>query len=169
MKNDLSWMIEAKQYIGLAEIKGAQHNPIILGWLRKLKAWWTDDETPWCGTFIAAVLVRTSRGTPKHWYRAKAYLKWGTKLGRPAYGSIAVKSRKGGGHVFFVAGETPDGDIVGLGGNQGDKVSLARFSREDIIDYMWPPTAKGEKRLPSMSRYRLPVYTHDLQPPASEA
>jgi uncharacterized protein (TIGR02594 family) len=50
------WLPIARKYIGLTEIPGKAHNPTILRWLTELKAWWKDDETPWCGTFVAAVL-----------------------------------------------------------------------------------------------------------------
>jgi len=47
---------EARKYIGLAEVPGKNHNPMILNWLHELKAWWKDDETPWCGVFVAHCL-----------------------------------------------------------------------------------------------------------------
>jgi hypothetical protein len=42
------WITEAKTHIGTKEIPGSNHNSKILGWLKSLKAWWMDDETPWC-------------------------------------------------------------------------------------------------------------------------
>lgn len=46
----LPWIIEAKKHIGLKEIPGPKHNATILSWLSQLKAWWKEDETPWCFT-----------------------------------------------------------------------------------------------------------------------
>ena len=45
---ELKWIAEARKHIGLKEIKGSRHNPIILSWLKKLKAWWNEDESAWC-------------------------------------------------------------------------------------------------------------------------
>ena len=47
------WLEIAKTYKGLREKPGAANNPIIVNWLLGLKAWWRDDATPWCGTFVA--------------------------------------------------------------------------------------------------------------------
>ena len=113
--SELKWLIEARKHVGLAEIPGKQHNPVIVNWLAALGAWWNDDETPWCGTFVAHCLRTAGRGLPKHWYRAREYEGYGTKLKRPAYGCIAVLTRTGGGHVGFVVGEDKAGNILMLG------------------------------------------------------
>ena len=42
---ELKWIAEARKHIGLKEIKGNKHNPTILSWLKKLKAWWHEDES----------------------------------------------------------------------------------------------------------------------------
>ena len=36
---ELPWIAEGRQYVGMAEIPGKQHNPTIQNWLRTLKAW----------------------------------------------------------------------------------------------------------------------------------
>lgn len=69
------------------------HNKTILTWLEKLGAWWAEDETPWCGTFVGAVLQATNRKVVKHWYRAKDWVNAGTKLSKPAYGCLVVFDR----------------------------------------------------------------------------
>ncbi|KWQ05489.1 hypothetical protein SE27_09660 [Acinetobacter harbinensis] len=66
--NDLAWMIEAKRHIGLKEVSGKTHNSTILSWLKSLGAWWSEDETAWCGTFIAHCLKVAGVKYPKHWY-----------------------------------------------------------------------------------------------------
>ena len=100
---ELAWIAEARKHIGLKENTSKfAHSPTILGWLKKLGAWWMDDETPWCGTFVAHCLQTAGVKFPKNWYRALAYLNGGTKLAKPCYGCVAVKTRVGGGHVCFV-------------------------------------------------------------------
>lgn len=171
-QKELPWIAEARRYIGLSEIKGKSHNKTILKWLKDLKAWWVEDETPWCGVFVAACLQTKHRGIPKYWMRAKDYLNYGAPLTKPAYGSIAVISRAGGGHVFFVIGKTRDGRIVGLGGNQGNKVSIATFTAKSIEGYRWPTRQVGRIQMPSIpypDRFELPIYSNDLKPVTSMA
>lgn len=155
---ELPWLAEARKYIGVAEIPGKKNNPVILNWLIELKAWWKEEDTPWCGSYCAYCLKKSGRPIPKHWYRALAYADYGAKLSGPAYGCLAVMARKGGGHVGFVVGEVAKGgDLLILGGNQGDKVSIARFPRSRITAYVWPEKSPGVKSLPTDARYDLPI------------
>lgn len=154
-QTELPWVAEARRHIGLAEIPGKQHNPKIINWLNTLNAWWRDDETPWCGTFVAHCCRVAGRGLPQHWYRAKAWADAGTRLQHPAYGCIVVFDRKGGGHVGFVVGQDSQGNLMVLGGNQGNKVSIAKFPRSRATAYVWP-SDKGKPSRPLDSRYKLP-------------
>ena len=38
------WLPIARSFIGVKEIKGPKHNPIILGWLKIVNAWYAEDE-----------------------------------------------------------------------------------------------------------------------------
>jgi len=75
------------------------------------------------------------KGTGTLW--ALDYAKWGQKLKGPALGAVVTKTRNGGGHVFFCVGWDKD-YVYGLGGNQGDAVSIVRFPRSIINSYTWP-------------------------------
>ena len=165
----LAWITESQKYQNLREVKGAQHNPTILGWLRDLDAWWSNDEVAWCGTYVAACLKKSGRGIPKHWYRALAYADYGTKLDKPCYGCIVVFSRQGGGHVGFVVGVDKYGNLMVQGGNQGDQVNIRPFSVGRVTAYIWPPTASGRAMSPDPSRYNLPVLTSDGRVSTNEA
>lgn len=145
---DPRWLSAARKYVGLAEVPGKQHNPTILRWLRELKAWWAEDETPWCGTFVAAVMRESEITLPKHWYRARAWLEWGVPLPHPVFGSVVVFERAGGGHVGFVVGEDHNGRLLVLGGNQGNRVSVAPFDRQRAIGFRWPHEAVLVPRIP---------------------
>ena len=153
---ELPWIAEGRQYVGMAEIPGKGHNPTIQNWLRTLKAWWSDDETPWCGTFVAHCCRTANRYIPKDWFRALAWADAGERLTAPAYGCIAVFSRTGGGHVGFVVGRDRAGNLMILGGNQGNKVSIAKFSKDRVVAYVWP-SVNGAKNQPAKDRYQLPV------------
>lgn len=143
------WLTYARQFDGLKEYPGAPTNPTIAAWLKKLKAWWAEDATPWCGTFVANAMQATGYPIPKNWFRAKDWAAWG-KSCAPCVGAICVKDRKGGGHVFFAVGRGP-GVIYGFGGNQGDKVCIAAFPVADIIAFRWPVTEPVGEPLPQMA------------------
>jgi uncharacterized protein (TIGR02594 family) len=81
---------------------------------------------------------KSGQPIPKHWYRAKGWLDWGVKLSAPVPGCVTVIGREGGGHVFFTVARTPAGDLVGLGGNQGNRVSEATFSAGRVLGHRWP-------------------------------
>ena len=150
---ELDWIATGKQYVGIREVKGARHNPNIQMMLKYLGAWWTDDETPWCGVFTAYCLKKNGIVIPKHWYRALDYKNYGAKLSKPCYGCIAIKTRKGGGHVAFVVGKTKDGRLVCLGGNQNDMVNYAVYRASDFEEFRW----YGRTNTPLQGRYDLPV------------
>lgn len=162
---ELPWIAEARKYVGLREIKGSKHNPTIISWLDSLKAWWKEDETAWCGTFIAHCLKASGVVTPKFWMRALDYSNYRTKLDKPAYGCIAVKKRSGGGHVTFVVGKTSTGKLVCLGGNQGNMVCYALYNESDFEDFMW----YGATLAPAAYRYNLPILKNVLATQVTEA
>ena len=133
-----NWLTHARTYLGTAEIPGKATAPTIARWLRELKSFWSDDETPWCGTFCAAVFRETGIPIAKNWFRARAWLDWGVPLHKPALGCVVIYERGGGGHVGFVVGQDTLGRIVTLGGNQGNRVSIAPFDRLRVLGYRWP-------------------------------
>lgn len=135
---DPPWLVEARKHVGLREVPGKTHAPMIQRWLRKLGAWWEDDETPWCGTFVAACLQAAHEPVPKAWYRARAYLELGKGLPDPVLGAVVVFTRELGGHVGFVVGEDEYGRLMVLGGNQGNAVSIAPFDPARVLGFRWP-------------------------------
>lgn len=147
------WLTLARADIGVREIPGAPTAPRIAQWLQALGAWWRDDETPWCGTAVAAWMRASGIEPPKAWYRARAWADWGLPLLGPRVGCVVVLSRQGGGHVGLVVGVTPAGSLLVLGGNQGDAVSIAAFLRDRVVAYRWPWTAP----LTSVGSVMLPI------------
>ena len=134
-----AWLLYARQDIGVRELKGAPTNERIAAWLYSLGAWWRDDETPWCGLAVAAWMQATGHPLPNHWYRARAWLQWGTPLSSPAQGCVVVFERDGGGHVGLVEAMDDTGRLLVLGGNQRDAVSVAPFETSRVLGYRWPP------------------------------
>ncbi|HEO9044216.1 TPA: TIGR02594 family protein [Enterobacter kobei] len=133
------WLTEARQYIGEREIKGPDHNPLIVQFWKDInRSGIKDDETPWCAAFAGAVLERTGIRSSR-FESARSYLDWGDKLTSPALGCIVVFCRAGGGgHVGFAVGQTPDGNLLVLGGNQSDAVNIRQFPLSRVTGYRWP-------------------------------
>lgn len=132
-----SWLTQARSYIGMAEVHGAQHNPRILRLWTAIRAPFTDDETPWCAAFVGGCLeaagVKSSRSAA-----ARSYLKWGSKLTRPVQGCVVVFERGPvNGHVAFLVGFYGANPVC-LGGNQGDAVNVKTFDAARVLGYRWP-------------------------------
>lgn len=133
------WLKVAGSYIGVREIPGPKHSNVILGWLKKLGAWWSNDENPWCGVYLAHCMQEAGLPYPKAYYRAKAWADYGANLrvDRLAPGTILVFARQGGGHVGLYLGENDTHYIV-LGGNQSNAVSVSKIRKDRLIASRWP-------------------------------
>lgn len=136
------WLQVAERYVGIREIPGPRHNRTILHWLGKLNAWWREDETPWCGVFVAYCMKEAGLPYPKLYMRAKAWSDYGSLLRRDrlAPGAILIFDRKGGGHVGFYVGEDA-GFYYVLGGNQSNAVNVMKLGKSRLVASRWP---KGE-------------------------
>lgn len=133
-----AWIDEAKRHLGLREIAGRKHNPMILRMWQSIRAPFTDDETPWCAGFVGhcleAVGIKSSRSAA-----ARSYLNWGRKLTKPVVGCIVVFERgPRNGHVGFLVGVQRNGNLMILGGNQGDEVNIKAFEKGRVLGYRWP-------------------------------
>ena len=139
----------AKQYVGLAEIKGPKSNPTIAGWIkhyaRNLGRWAFSrgDEIAWCAVFVSKVLDECGYRATNHGLAVK-YASWG-KPSRISPGAVIVIKRtkqgvdkrtgsRAGYHVGFLI-RISRHYIVILGGNQSDRVKVSYFPRSkyDIV------------------------------------
>lgn len=135
---DQPWIAEAKRHIGTKEIPGAKHEPKILQWWKAIKRGGIKtDEVPWCAAFVGGCLEAVGIVSSR-FESAKSYLAWGQKLHAPLPGCIVVFQREGGGHVAFVMGKDKNGNLVCIGGNQGNAVTIAPFNKNRIVGYRWP-------------------------------
>lgn len=133
-----AWLVEARRHIGVREIPGVTHNPLIVGWWKAIKRGGIKtDEVPWCAAFVGAMLEDAGLVSTR-FESARSYLDWGTPLDAPELGCVVVFAREGGGHVGFVVGRDPLGFLMVLGGNQRDAVSIAAFDRRRVLGYRWP-------------------------------
>lgn len=121
--------------VGVQEISGSKHNPRVLEYQATTSGKYTDDETPWCGAFISWVMKQSGiKHNIKIPERAKEWINFGYAVSEPSIGTVAVKSRVGGGHVCIVVGKTSDGKLYCLGGNQGNLVSIATYN-ENVFEH----------------------------------
>lgn len=161
------WLREARTHIGQKEIPGKDSNHWIVSLWNKAKdvfSWLGSDDSsaPWCGAFVAHCISFAGLVIPPHFYRAKAWLDWGIRLDTPTVGCVVVYERKGGGHVGFVVGKDRMGNLMTLGGNQADAVSIAPFAMERVAGYRWP-TGEVIRLAP------LPVVNSDGKQSTNEA
>lgn len=146
------WMAEASKWVGQKEVPGPGVNAWIKSMWLDLKngAWlWKsygqdDSKLPWCGAFVAYCLAKSGMTYPANYASAKAWVNWGTAITRPMVGAVAVFQRKGGGHVGFVTAVRWNGDLVILGGNQNDGVTVADFPVRDLVALRWPGVGVGQ-------------------------
>jgi len=126
-------LVEAVKLIGIKEIVGKQHNPVILEWAEELglEKVYTNDEIPWCGLFAAICAKRANVQVVKLPLRALSWAEFGNKVDQPMLGDILTFKRKGGGHVGFYVGEDDECYHV-LGGNQGNMVKPSRIEKSRL-------------------------------------
>lgn len=139
----MKWLDYAEGELGVREWKGDKHNPRILAYhaTTTLGDWARSrDEVPWCSSFVNWCFVKSGiEGTDNA--LARSWVTWGEKveLGYWRLGDVMVIKRRrkgrdrrtgsrGGYHVLFPY-RISQRYIVGLGGNQRDSVSIARYSK----------------------------------------
>jgi uncharacterized protein (TIGR02594 family) len=149
------WLAEAERFAGLKEIVGTKHNATLIGWAKALGGWvasyFTNDEIPWCGLFVAHCVSATlpDEAIPNNPLGALQWKTFGVPLTVPARGAVLVFTRPGAGagHVGFYHAEDADHYVV-RGGNQSNAVTLSRIAKSRCVAIRWPSTAP----LPASSR-----------------
>lgn len=154
MKDESPWLQVAESYLGTKELIGADHNPVIIGWLddmANLGPWGRGrDETPWCAAFIHGCLKEAGYEGTGH-ALARSYIEWGVPS-ELVLGAIVVLKYKGhanggktgsraGLHVAFLIKENRNSWRV-LGGNQRDGVNYRNFHKRsfDLLACRVPET-----------------------------
>lgn len=129
------WVLEAKKYLGMHEIKDAK----VLDKLINLDT----SETPWCGGFVGMVIAKSlpDEQLPANMLWARNWIKLGFGLEKTnvVLGGIAIFSRNGGGHVGIIVGHDADTLHI-LGGNQQNMVSVARIAKDRLLEIRYPST-----------------------------
>lgn len=152
----------AQRFVGIREVSGRAANPAILAMLKLDGDWPQDDSVPWCSAFVnyVAWLMRLPRSKS---LRARSWLQVGRPVGMPVVGWDVVVLKRGSGeqpgpevidapgHTGFFAGwarasgmtdevhlnahtaATLLRNVLILGGNQSDSVSIAPYDSSRIL------------------------------------
>lgn len=124
--------------LGNAEISGAgRNNKRIVAYHKATGLPNEPDETPWCSSFVNWVVKKAGKqGTNSA--SARSWLKWGKSTTKPKQFDIVVfwRGEPNGwqGHVAFYLG-TEGSTVKVLGGNQGNKVSVANYPKARVLSY----------------------------------
>lgn len=131
------WIVEAQKYLGMHEVNNAK----VLDKALRLDA----SEISWCGAFTGLCIATAlpKEPLPANQLGARNWLKFGISVQEYKVGSVCVfwrGSRDGWqGHVGFVAGHDKSYIHV-LGGNQSDKVTVSKVSKDRLLGMRWPAT-----------------------------
>lgn len=134
----------ALKEIGTKEIIGPKHSKQVLKY-HSVAGGFTTDEVPWCGSFVAWVMLQAHYQIVKYPARALSWKDFGIHIDEPVTGAIAVKTRKGGGHVCIVVGENEDGKLLCVGGNQNNEVNIATYDKNIFTEFRIPATMNKHK------------------------
>ena len=128
----------AQRFVGVKELPGGEaNNPFIMSMLTLDSEWPENDEVPWCSAFTnyIAWLLRCPRSKS---LMARSWIHVGMSIpleDAEAGFDIVVLSRGNNprhGHVGFYAG-IDRGSVSLLGGNQGNRVSVAAFDVQRVV------------------------------------
>jgi uncharacterized protein (TIGR02594 family) len=144
------WLELAWADLGVAEGPGSADNPVVVRYYADAgHPEVRHDDVAWCAAFVGACLERAGIISTRS-LAARSYLAWGEHLDEPRTGAIAVLSRGDDpslGHVGFLVGMTAS-QIILLGGNQGDAVSVESFDRSRLLELRWPVTTSRAPTFP---------------------
>ena len=134
MMTDL--LLEVLSHYGLTEVSGPQSNPDIIDMGKELGIDIVDDSTfSWCSISLCYYAKKLGYEQPNS-AAARSWLKMPIVVLKPSLGDVVVLWRESKlgwkGHVgLFI---NWDKDFVWLlGGNQGNSISIAKFTRERIL------------------------------------
>ncbi len=150
---------------GVKEVVGKGSNKTIISWRDELNqagakvSGYSDDDIPWCGLFAAIVVYRRMKDPAevvKDPLWARNWAKYGKPVKSPGLGDILVFGREGGGHVGLYVAEDDSAYHV-LGGNQSNKVSIARVAKSRLLaarrpHYVTQPAGVSSYRVSSTGK-----------------
>ncbi len=169
------WLELAWGDLGVAETPGAAtHRRVVRYYADVGHPQVSDDEVAWCAAFVGACLERAGIASTRS-LMARSYLDWGEPRRRAAPPAPSPSSAAAPiprlGHVGFLVGSTAT-DIILLGGNQGDAVTVQAFPRSRLLGLRWPASSDAPPHLSSRKsrpatlsgtqRHRRPLFERAL-------
>ncbi|MBJ3774810.1 C40 family peptidase [Acuticoccus mangrovi] len=146
MTERVPWLDYLIHHIGVREIPGPQHHPLIVEWGKQAGIdWWNNDEDAWCAVAVNGALVNCGYPSTRS-ALARSFTRYGTKLTRPVPGAIVVFPRGSNplyGHVGVVEQVNGDGTVTVINGNVSNEVRRSVFRIASILPggLRWPPGA----------------------------
>lgn len=135
----------------------------------------TDSNNSWCASFVNWVMENSGMEglKSKDAYDKTRALKWkewqgGKVIANPVYGALAIKQRRGGGHIGFVAGtrevKGKGKKLVVIGGNQGNALKAALYAQNDFLAFVVPKDYEV-----CLACYELPEYSDKADNSSTES
>lgn len=130
----------ASSQLGIKEISGQEDHPAIIHYARETEiASITDDETPWCSTFINWC-AKESALPMSHKANARSWMNVGVETTTPIPGDIVVFWRESlhswKGHVGIFVGFNCDASrVFCLGGNQSNAVTITDYDVNKVLGF----------------------------------
>lgn len=130
--------------LGVKEIKGSANNPRIMQMAKNIgvdKIYTSDDKLAWCALAVNSWIFESGKPLvdfKKDRYnllRARYLLNWGNPVPNNEFklGDVVIIERGGAGHCFVALAKTPNGNPIGIGGNQSDMVRIDEFDKKRIL------------------------------------
>lgn len=138
------WLTRAMGYLGQTEQVGGK----LSAFVRRLFKWTrfpshlVNLRTAWCAAFLCTVLEESGVQSPRS-ARARDFLRWGIGLAAPVPGAVLVFMRGNQltgeqGHVALSLGFEEAGQVVAIGGNQQNAVTIERKKTTTLLGVRWP-------------------------------
>lgn len=140
-------LVESVKLIGIKEIEGNEHSPVILGWAKELglENEYRNDEIAWCGLAMAIIVKRAGYEVVSNPLWALNWGKFGRSVQSAMLGDILTFKRTGGGHVGVYVGEDKNYFHI-LGGNQSDMHCVTRVAKTRLIRVRRPVFKIGQPK-----------------------
>lgn len=131
----------ALTYYGVNEVfTDGKSNPIVVSFFKDFANWVTNAKTTaWCSAFVNSIYASTGYEYSGK-LDARSWLKVGEKVNTPQVGDVVVFWRNSPnswqGHVAMFISYSQDKKYINvLGGNQGNKVSIAQYPITQLLGF----------------------------------
>lgn len=155
--------VEFRKHYGLLETPGTASNPEIMQWAKEVGAsgYYLNDLIPWCGLFMAVIVLRAGYKVVHDALAAKNWALFGVVVpkGQEMFCDVLTFVRPGGNHVGLYIAESKTEFLVG-GGNTADSVGFAWIAKDRLIHAGRCPWAVGQPE--SVKKYFMNRDSTDL-------